>query len=137
MRNVYDGPAIRSLYRQLIEDFGGFDAAAAFLGHSKGTLSKQCSGDAAIGCDSYGMLEDAVGRWPITRLMADRLKNTDAAGQISTKANQTLREAADLAPAIFDLLIHGNADPLRKEGPELQAALTDLLRSVNVEGGGK
>ena len=83
------------------------------------------------------MLEDAVGRWPITRLMADRLKNADAAGQISTKANQTLREAADLAPAIFDLLIHGNADPLRKEGPELQAALTDLLRSVNVADGGK
>ncbi len=134
MRKVYEGPAIRSLYRQLIEDFGGFDAAAAFLNHSKGTLSKQCSGDAAIGCDSYGMLEDAVGRWPITRLMSNRLKGTDGAGHISMQAHQTLREAADLGPAIFDLLINADAEPLRKEGPELLAVLTELLQSVNAEG---
>lgn len=131
MRKVYEGAAIRSLYRQLVEDFGGFDAAAAFLGHSKGTISKQCSGDAAIGCDSYGPLEDAVGRWPITLLMSGRLKDTDRAGQISKQADQALREASDLAPAIFALLIEGNAEPLRKEGPELQAALAELLRSVD------
>lgn len=131
MRKVYEGAAIRSLYRQLVEDFGGFDAAAAFLGHSKGTISKQCSGDAAIGCDSYGPLEDAVGRWPITLLMSGRLKDTDRAGQISKQADQALREASDLAPAIFALLINGDAEPLRKEGPELQAALTELLRSVD------
>lgn len=131
MRKVYEGAAIRSLYRQLVDDFGGFDAAAAFLGHSKGTISKQCSGDAAIGCDSYGPLEDAVGRWPITLLMSGRLKDTDRAGQISKQADQALREASDLAPAIFALLIHGNAEPLRKEGPELQAALAELLRSVD------
>jgi hypothetical protein len=131
MRKVYEGAAIRSLYRQLVEDFGGFDAAAAFLGHSKGTISKQCSGDAAIGCDSYGQLEDAVGRWPITLLMSGRLKDTDRAGQISKQADQALREASDLAPAIFALLINGDADPLRKEGPELQAALAALLRSVD------
>ncbi len=131
MRKVYEGAAIRSLYRQLVEDFGGFDAAAAFLGHSKGTISKQCSGDAAIGCDSFGPLEDAVGRWPITLLMSGRLKDTDRAGQISKQADQALREASDLAPAIFALLIDGNAEPLRKEGPELQAALAELLRSVD------
>jgi len=134
MRKVYEGAAIRSLYRQLVEDFGGFDAAAAFLGHSKGTISKQCSGDAAIGCDSYGPLEDAVGRWPITLLMSGRLKDTDRAGQISKQADQALREASDLAPAIFALLIEGNAEPLRKEGPELQAALAELLRSVDAGG---
>ena len=134
MRKVYEGAAIRSLYRQLVEDFGGFDAAAAFLGHSKGTISKQCSGDAAIGCDSYGPLEDAVGRWPITLLMSGRLKDTDRAGQISKQADQALREASDLAPAIFALLIEGDAEPLRKEGPELQAALAELLRSVDAGG---
>ena len=134
MRKVYEGAAIRSLYRQLVEDFGGFDAAATFLGHSKGTISKQCSGDAAIGCDSYGPLEDAVGRWPITLLMHGRLKDTDRAGQISKQADQALREASDLAPAIFALLIEGNAEPLRKEGPELQAALAELLRSVDAGG---
>ena len=107
MRKVYEGAAIRSLYRQLVEDFGGFDAAAAFLGHSKGTISKQCSGDAAIGCDSYGPLEDAVGRWPITLLMSGRLKDTDRAGQISKQADQALREASDLAPAIFPKGITG------------------------------
>jgi len=135
MRKVYEGAAIRSLYRQLVEDFGGFDAAAAFLGHSKGTISKQCSGDAAIGCDSYGPLEDAVGRWPITRLMFDRLKGTDAAGQVNTQADQALREAADLAPAIFALLVDGDPEPLRKEGPEAMAALAELMRSVNSGGG--
>jgi hypothetical protein len=134
MRKVYEGAAIRSLYRQLVEDFGGFDAAAAFLGHSKGTISKQCSGDAAIGCDSYGPLEDAVGRWSITLLMSGRLKDTDRAGQISKQADQALREASDLAPAIFALLIDGDAEPLRKEGPELQAALAELLRSVDAGG---
>ncbi|MEM5542915.1 hypothetical protein WNY61_09195 [Sulfitobacter sp. AS92] len=133
MRKVYEGAAIRSLYRQLVEDFGGFDAAAAFLGCSKGTISKQCSGDAAIGCDSYGPLEDAVGRSPITQLMAGRLKDANGAGEISSQAVQALREAADLAPAIFALLVNGDPEPLRKEGPEAMAALAELMRSVNAE----
>jgi len=135
MRKVYEGPAIRSLYRQLVEDFGGYDAAAEFLKHSKGTISKQCKGDAAIGCDSYGPLEDEVGRWPITRLMEGRIRDMDAEGEINVKANHALREAADLTPAIFDLVINGNAEPLRKEGPELLAALAELMRTVDAEGG--
>lgn len=130
MRKVYEGAAIRSLYRQLIEDFGGFDAAAAFLGCSKGTISKQCSGDAAIGCESYGPLEDALGRAPITRLMAGRLSDADGPRAISSQADQALREAADLAPAIFALLVNNDPEPLRKEGPEAIAALAELMRSV-------
>ena len=102
MRNVYEGAAIRSLYRQLVDDFGGFDAAATFLKCSKGTLSKQCHGDAAIGPEHFG-------------------------------AQDTLREAADLTPAIFALLINGDAGPILKEGPEAIAALADLLRAVDAD----
>ena len=131
MRKVYEGAAIRSLYRQLVDDFGGFDAAAAFLGHSKGTISKQCAGDAAIGCDSYGPLEDAVGRKPITTLMAGRDGGLLGATPINAQADQALREAADLAPAVFALLVNGDPEPLRKEGPEAMAALAELMRSVN------
>ena len=133
MRNVYDGAAIRALYRQLVDDFGGFDAVAAFLKCSKGTISKQCSGDAAIGAEHFGALEDAVGRWPITRLMFGRLADGGLAGSLSVQAQQTLREAADLTPAIFSLLINGDAGPIQKEGPEAIAALADLLRAVDAD----
>ena len=50
MSRVYEGPAIRAIYRQLVTDFGGVEAAASFFGCSKGTISKECSGDAAIQC---------------------------------------------------------------------------------------
>ncbi|HBR41796.1 hypothetical protein [Sulfitobacter sp. UBA4523] len=133
MRNVYEGAAIRSLYRQLVDDFGGFDAAAAFLKCSKGTLSKQCHGDAAIGPEHFGALEDAVGRWPITRLLFGRLAERGLPVELSQQAQQALREAADLTPAIFSLLIHGDAGPIQKEGPEAMASLADLLRAVDAD----
>jgi len=133
MRNVYEGAAIRSLYRQLVDDFGGFEAAAAFLKCSKGTLSKQCSGDAAIGPEHFGALEDAVGRWPITRLLFGRLAERGLPVELSQQAQQALREAADLTPAIFSLLIHGDAGPIQKEGPEAMASLADLLRAVDAD----
>ncbi len=133
MRNVYEGAAIRSLYRQLVDDFGGFDAAAAFLKCSKGTLSKQCHGDAAIGPEHFGALEDAVGRWPITRLLFGRLAEGGLPVELSQQAQQALREAADLTPAIFSLLIHGDAGPIQKEGPEAMASLADLLRAVDAD----
>lgn len=134
MRKVYEGPAVRALYRQLVDDFGGFDAAAALLRCSKGTISKQCSGDAAIGCDHYGPLEDAVGRKSITILMAGRDGGILGGNPIKTQAEQALREASDLAPAIFALLVDGDSGPLMKEGPEALAALTELLRSVGAGG---
>ncbi|HDZ82788.1 MAG TPA: hypothetical protein ENH56_16355 [Roseobacter sp.] len=133
MRNVYEGAAIRSLYRQLVDDFGGFDAAATFLKCSKGTLSKQCHGDAAIGPEHFGALEDAVGRWPITRLLFGRLADGGFSVSLSRQAQDTLREAADLTPAIFALLINGDAGPILKEGPEAIAALADLLRAVDAD----
>ena len=94
------------------------------------------TGDAAIGPEHFGALEDAVGRWPITRLMFGRLADGGLSISLNYQAQQTLREAADLTPAIFSLLINGDAEPIRKEGPELQSVLAELLRAIDADPAG-
>lgn len=130
MTRVYEGPAIRSLYEQLVADFGGNTAVGAYLKISPGTVTKQIHGEAAIGADHFGALEDKLGRWPITDLMANRKGAGDRRSDVHAQAAQAMREAADLGPAIFSLLVDGNPEPLRKEAPELQSALATLLGSI-------
>lgn len=73
--------AIRNQLISLVRDIGGLDAAAAALREAgasravdpKSTLSRVLSGHARIDVIEVAALEEAAGRYPITRRLAARL----------------------------------------------------------------
>ena len=131
MTRVYEGPAIRTIYGQLVKDFGGMDAAAALLGVAKSTVSKQASGDLPLQVHHWAALEDALGRFPITDMLAARRSTCPKRDNINRLIDEALRELADVAPAMFSMLSAGDTTSLRKEVPEAQAALNALISAVH------
>jgi hypothetical protein len=131
MTRVYEGPAIRTIYGQLVKDFGGMDAAAALLGVAKSTISKQASGDLPLQVHHWAALEDALGRFPITDMLAARRSTCPKRDNINRLIDEALRELADVAPAMFSMLSAGDTTSLRKEVPEAQAALNALISAVH------
>ncbi|MCT4369087.1 hypothetical protein CLG85_001515 [Yangia mangrovi] len=127
---VYRGPAIRALYKQLVADFGGVEAAAHLIGCEKGTISKQMNGHAAIGAEHYGALEDEVGRWPITELMFARRERSSQEVERDALIMSAMRELADVGPALLALAAKGDAAAIMKEGPEALEVLNRLVRHV-------
>ena len=107
--------------------FGCLDAAAETLnarwgrGASKGTLSRKLSGSLDWTLADVIALEDAAGRYPVTRMLARRLEGArtgversalDHAGSISKEAGEAVAailsatqsaDAGDLAQAIKEI----------------------------------
>ncbi len=68
----------RMMLRGLVDRVGGFDAAQAVIEaasgpFSKGTLSKMCSGQAAVTLEAMIALENASGVYPLTRRLFERI----------------------------------------------------------------
>lgn len=135
MGKVYAGPAIAALYGQLVEDFGGGDAAAAFLQCSKSTISKEINGHCAVAPQHFAALEDRLGRWPITDLLYERRERRAALSDVEVLVARVVRENGDLANALVGFLTHGDAGAVIKEGREANGALEDLLAAVEREAG--
>ncbi|MBT9384497.1 hypothetical protein KM176_11560 [Pseudooceanicola sp. CBS1P-1] len=134
MIQVYEGPAIRALFGQMVRDFGGVEAAAALLGCSKGTISKQCNDQMPIPTRHWAAMEDELGRWPITDMLADRRAGRGAKGILQERAAQVIAENGDVANAIFRLLGGGAVDLAVKELREAISASQDLLALLETEG---
>ncbi|RVV99720.1 hypothetical protein EKE94_03305 [Mesobaculum littorinae] len=130
MTRVYEGAAVRALYGQLVKDFGGPVAVGAFLGISQGTVSKQTKGEATIGCEHYGPLEDELERFPITDLMDGRRDRMSGQSDVQRLAMIALKETGDLGPAVLDYIATGDPTKLRKEGPEAGSALDQLMQAI-------
>lgn len=89
--------------------FGCLDAAAeainARLGRAvcKGTISKRCAGQQGWPVDEVMALEDAAGRWPVTRMMARRLdvRGDSAAAHLVAQAGVISKEAGEAVAAIL------------------------------------
>ncbi|MBY6160015.1 hypothetical protein KUV73_03985 [Mameliella alba] len=89
--------------------FGCLDAAAealhARLGRpvGKGTLSKRLAGQQGWPVDEVCALEDAAGRYPVTRMMARRLdaKGDTAAAHLVVLAGDISRETGEAVAAIL------------------------------------
>ncbi|MEQ3625954.1 MAG: hypothetical protein ABNH26_08605 [Celeribacter sp.] len=129
----YSGPARCALFRQLVEDFGGYDAAAEYLKCSKGTISKMVHGMATIGCEHFGPLEDALGRAPITRLMATRSTLVDRETRAEAELFLTAaKESGELIQALVECLTGSNKGKAEviKEGREALDAIGALLSQV-------
>ncbi|MAQ82228.1 MAG: hypothetical protein CMH12_03235 [Maritimibacter sp.] len=127
---MFSTPLIRSLYGQLVRDFGGVEAAAFFLECSKGTVSKEVSGQAAVSIDHAVRLEDALGRWPITEVMHRRRRDADGTSDLNAIAAAALREIGDVPPAVLDLVASGETGAAQKELAEARAAIEALERAL-------
>lgn len=93
----------------LIEGFFGcYDAAAETInarwgrGASKGTISKKAAGQLDWTIADVIALEDASGRYPVTRMLARRLERAkDPEGCIIEHASSIAREAGEAVSALL------------------------------------
>jgi DNA-binding transcriptional regulator YdaS (Cro superfamily) len=125
-----DPKTVRSLYGQLVREYGGVEATALLLGVSKGTVSKQMSGQAEVAFVHVGILESAVGRYPLTDLFQRRRDVEVGSGEIASLAEIAMTELGDVGPAILRLVTTGDCTSLRKEGPEVIAAIRAVLDRI-------
>lgn len=127
MMQVYDQKVIRPLFKQLVNDFGSYDAAAALLGVNKGSIAKMVAGDLPIHTHHWCALEDALGRYPITDMLHARVDRGAAATDFERLVMAALREVGDIGPALARALAHGEMDGATKECREAHGALGQLL----------
>ncbi|MBB95620.1 MAG: hypothetical protein CML68_13645 [Rhodobacteraceae bacterium] len=132
MSDIFKGPAIRVMYAQLVRDFGGVEAAAAFLGSTKGTISKETTGAMPVRTGHWGRLEDALQHWPITDMLdARRAPGRD--GEATRRIPHVLRELGDVPAALFAYRETGDATPTLKEVNEAISALNAFRSAMGAD----
>lgn len=116
--------------------FGCLDAASetvnARLGGSvgKGTLSKRLSGQLGWPVDEVIALEDAVGRHPVTKIMARRLagRGPGAAASLFQFSGLASKEAGEAIHAALAAAQSADADDVAAALQEVQEAIDALVR---------
>ncbi len=121
---------IRTMYRSMVNDMGGVDAAAAVLRMAPASISRQCNGGQAIGLHHIWALEDALGHYPVSRFRGGHLSRSDGECDMAILSMRTLREVGDVGPALIALLEHGDDAAAVKEMREAVAALTEQISAV-------
>ena len=99
----------RANIKSIIEWFGCYDAVAETInarwggGASKGTISKKVSGHLDWTIADLIALEDASGRYPVTRLLARRLENRadNAPDSLLLQTGLIARESGEAIAAIL------------------------------------
>ena len=105
---------VRANMRSLVDWFGCYDAVAETFnarwgvvggagGASKGTVSKKVSGNLDWTVADVIALEDAAGRYPVTRMMARRLENRPAAegGSLLMDGSSIAKESGEAISSIL------------------------------------
>lgn len=74
-----------AIFHGMVQRLGGVEAATAVMSArygcaSKGTVSKMCSGGAAVTIEAARAIEEALGEYPLTRWMHDRTKDAGPGG---------------------------------------------------------
>ncbi len=99
---------VRANMKSLVDWFGCYDAVAETFnarwggGASKGTVSKKVSGNLDWTVADVIALEDAAGRYPVTRMMARRLEHrTVAPGSLLQDGSSIARESGEAISAIL------------------------------------
>jgi hypothetical protein len=116
--SITDGPAVRGMFKQMVSDFGGVQAAAALLGCNIGTISKQANGDMKLCTEHYIKLEDALGVKTISKFLYNRDVGGESASDTNKLASSVLKEVGDIGPAILKWISEDDVDAFLKEGPE-------------------
>ena len=130
---VYQGPAVRALFRQLVRDFGGVDAAAALLDCSKGTISREVNGGLPVSIAHFCGLEDALERFPITSMLADRRAARQVRQEVHDLVLRVVAENGDVSNAAVGLLCAGDPEAVMKELRESISASQQLLARLETE----
>lgn len=99
---------MQMMFRGLVQQAGGVDAAAAVIEQawgaaSKGTVSKMCSGQAEITLAAAIALEEAVGRYPITTRLFERIGHEFSQG--GDLRAMAARLAQDSGSAVSELIM--------------------------------
>jgi len=120
--------------RALVSSYGCFDAVAEVInarwggGCSKGTISKKMSSVLDWTVAEVIALEDAAGRWPVTRVMARRLGG--GAGQVCdslvAQTGEIARECGEAVSAILSAEQSSCADERAQAVVEINEAIVAM-----------
>ena len=96
------------MFRGLVKQLGGVEAAAAVIEQawgaaSKGTVSKMCAGHGEITVSAVVALEEALGIYPITTRLFERIGG-DLSDSTDLRA-MTARLAQDSGSAVSELIM--------------------------------
>lgn len=100
---------VRANMKSLVDWFGCYDAVAETFnarwggGSSKGTISKKVTGQLDWTVADVIALEDASGRYPVTRMMARRLEHRPVSegGSLLMDGSSIARESGEAIAAIL------------------------------------
>lgn len=133
-------PTYSRMFAGMVKRLGGVEAAAAVIeAHtgacSKGTVSKQCSGQASVSVDSMVAIEDALRSFPFTNHLFERV----GAGGVTGQPLQTLASAASIeCGEALGALIRGfgahspeGSDLSAEERAEIVVEVTEARDALN------
>lgn len=127
----------RANMKSIVDWFGCFDAVAETInarwggGASKGTISKKASGTLDWTLADVIALEDASGRFPVTRLMARRLEDrvTMADSCLMQQSGVIAKESGEAISAILAAEQSSGANEKAQAIKEIDEAI-DALRQA-------
>jgi len=127
----------RANMKSIVDWFGCFDAVAETInarwggGASKGTISKKASGTLDWTLADVIALEDASGRFPVTRMMARRLENrtVSADGCLMTQSGVIAKESGEAISAILAAEQSSCADEKAQAIKEIDEAMLALRQA--------
>ncbi len=120
--------------RAMVAAHGCLEAAAEALGArwgvsvQKGTLSKRLSGELAWGVLDVIGIEDALGRYPITRMMARRRQEM-VIGDIVVAAQDVARETGEAVAALTGVALGASNAQRCRVMVELDEAIEALRKA--------
>ena len=123
--------------------FGCLDAAAETINArtggavSKGTLSKRLSGKLGWPVEDVAALEDAAGRYPVSRMLARRMgaKGPTASACLYAASGVASKEAGEAISAALSAAQSADGDRTAaiREATEAEAALRRLREALEAE----
>jgi hypothetical protein len=129
--------AIRAIMASMIERIGCGDAAAATInarwkfGASKGTVSKKVNGQLAFTIEDLLAIEDALKDYPMTRLLALRLREADGgvADCLIQQSGLIAKEAGEAVAAVIQAGNSASAQDKAQAIVEIDQAI-DALKAA-------
>ncbi len=120
--------------RSLVEWMGCYDAVAETLnarwggGHSKGTVSRKMNGALDWTLPDVIALEDAAGRYPVTRILARRMGGggVPADGSLISASSSIAKESGEALAAILSAQQSSCADDCAQAIKEVDDAVEAL-----------
>ncbi len=113
-------PTIAAMFGALVRRFGGVEASAALIearmgACSKSTISKEISGQAMVSIEHVRALEDALGSYPITMMLFERVSESERrrAGDLRALAARTTVASAEAVAAVIKAFSDESPDPTR------------------------